>query len=250
LKYERYRESILNIKKLAENYTSLNQSELHELHRLNAQCLAMKEGIISSFKSVVDELEDGLTLLIDRLEQMKKDADRISGPEGTLEDTLQLESAWQNTESLLNNIRILLGPGTQNSGNKDGRSDSNGLVGPPEPDAAPSKPSTHELVVLSRNEAAVATEKTTAVKLPAPEVPSAPKTLRNEGQDRHSNNKKPDDQNNIKKAQQKKDQKVPHAGQFNAKALPVNKTCGDTEKKIIEEISKNMELIKGSKKKL
>lgn len=238
MKYERYRESILNIKKLAENYTSLNQSELHELHRLNAQCLAMKEGIVSSFKSVVDELEDGLTQLIDRLEQMKKDADRISGPEGTLEDTLQLESAWQNTESLLNNIRILLNPGTQNPGNKDGRSDTK------------EKTSIHELVVLSRNEAAVATEKSTAAKLPAPEVPSPPKILRNEGQDRQSNNKKPDDQNHSKKVQQKKDQKVPHTGQFNTKPLPVNKTCGDTEKKIIEEISKNMELIKGSKKKL
>jgi len=250
LKYERYRESMLNIKKLAENYTGLNQSELHELHRLNAQCLAMKDGIISSFKSVINELEDVLTLLIDRLEQMKKDADRISGPEGTLEDTLLLEPAWQNTESLLNNIRILLGPGTQNPGNGDGRSDAKGLAGLPEPDTAPSKQVIHELVVLSRTEAAVATEKTTAAKQPVQEVPSAAKTLRNEGQDRHSINKKPDDQNNGKKAQQKKDQKVPHASQFNAKALPVNKTCGDTEKKIIEEISKNMELIKGSKKKL
>lgn len=250
MKYERYRESILNIKKLAENYTSLNQSELNELHRLNAQCLEMKVGIVSSFKSVVDQLEDGLTLLIDQLEQMKKDADRISGPEGTLEDTLQLESAWQNTESLLNNIRILLDPGTQNHGNKEGKSDVKVFVCPPEPDPAPLKPSIHELVVLSRNEAAIATEKSTAAKLPAPEAPSPPKILRNESQDRQSNNKKPDVQNNSKKAQQKKDQKVPHNGQFNTKPLPVNKTCGDTEKKIIEEISKNMELIKGNKKKI
>lgn len=249
MKYELFRESMQNIKKLAENYTNLNQSELNELQRLNAQCLSMKEGIIASFKSVVDELEDGLPLLIDRLAQMKKDADRISGPEGTLEDTLQLESAWRNSEGLINNIRLLLGPGTEKSGSKDGTSDTIGLVGPPVAVTALSKTGVHEQLALSRNEAAAATEKATAAKLPYQD-PLAPKALKSGEPDRHSNNKKPDDQNNAKKNLQKKDQKGPHAGHFNSKALPVNKSCGETEKKIIEEISKNMELIKGSKKKL
>ncbi len=240
MEYGLFRQSILNIRKLAENYTSLNQSELQELNRLNSQCLTMKEGMVKSFRSVIGELEDGLTLLIDRLEQMKKDVDKISGPEGTLEDTLQLEPAWQNSENLLNNIRILLNPGTHNPGNKDNKSATSDLGGT----------TIHELVVMARNEAAIAGDKATAENLPSTEVISPPKILKSEGQGSHLNIKKQDEQNNTKKALQRKDQRITHTGHFNAKPMPVNKSCGDTEKKIIDEISKNMELIKGNKKKL
>lgn len=230
MSFDRFRESITKIQRLTDNFTSLKKSDLNELNRLNTECLSLNEEILKSFSSLVDEIEEGLTLLLDRLDQIKKDLGRISGPEGTLGEILQMEPAWSRVSALHSNIRSLLespqdsagqddaaGGGQTAAGAKDGADppaarDAGLEAGPKEPGKV------QDLIGLARKEAAASNEKSPAAK-PVPAV--------------------------------KNQKKIPPPGQ-NAKpaVLALNKNCGETEKKIMEEISKNIEAIKSSKKKI
>lgn len=218
MNFDRYRDSMAQIQKLADNYASLTKADLSDLHRLNTECLSLSEGIVKTFSSLVDEIEEGLTLLLDRLDQIKKDLGKISGPEGTLGDILKLEPAWNNINSLRGSIRALL----DTSAPAAGADAADNPPAPPTdgkaaPQARDSK-DVKDLIVLAQKEAAATAEKSQASR-PAPHV----KVQKKEGPD------------------QKKDSKP--------SSLVLNKNVGEAEKKLMAEISKNIEAIKGNRKK-
>ncbi|MFZ5631753.1 MAG: hypothetical protein ACOY40_02805 [Bacillota bacterium] len=237
MNFDRFRESIIHVQKMADNFTALKREELSELNRLNTECISLHKEIVKSFSSLVDEIENGLTLLLDRLDQIKKDLAKTSGPEGTLGDILQLEPAWRQADALRNNIREILGPGPQDPA-RQAESGQDNL-----PNAEPPKESkaVRELIGLAREEAAVAVEKSTA----------AVKTEKKDGRENSQDNKKPAETKSIvqKGQQQKKDQKLTPPAKSPA-PLVMNKNLGEAEKKLVEEITKNIEMIKSSKKKI
>lgn len=230
MSFDRFRESITNIQKLSDNLTSLKKADLNELYRLNAECLSLNEEIVKSFSDLVDEIEEGLTLLLDRLDQIKKDLARISGPEGTLGDILQMEPAWSGVNALHGNIRSLLEspqyPAGRDTATKSSQAEAGPKVDTPSPAAkeaaldAESKESKEiqDLIGIARKEAAASAEKAPAAK-PVP----------------------------VAKNQKKV---PPQAHNSKPALLSLNKNCGETEKKLMEEITKNMEAIKSSKKKI
>lgn len=256
MNFIRYRESLNEIKKLAENYINLNKMDLARLQTLNEECIFAKGDLISSFTSLVGDLEDGLTLLIDRLEAIKKDLGRISGPDGTLEDILQLEDAWRNTLDLQKNIRSLVGPNRQEVRAEDVETGANGTIPPETTPAAIDKTGPaddlQELVVLAREEAAAGAEAAEAASKPVinSPPPAQVKVVKKDQHDNTPSGKKTVDHNGSpKKAQHnKKDQKHPPSHNT-VKPLPVGKIYGEAEKKLMEEINKNIELIKSNKKK-
>lgn len=232
LSFNRYRESLAYIQKMAGNYTSLSRAGLAELNRLNTECVSLNEEIVKSFSSMVDEIEEGLTHLLDRLDLIKKDLNRISGPEGTLGDILKLEPIWSRTEALRGSIRSLLEseqkPGCRDEPGKAVQAASGEVGGSPAvpgyaQDAKESR-EIQDLIGLARKEAAAAAEKSPAAKV-APAAKAVPAA--------------------------KMPKKAPPPGQSPKPAvLQLKKECGENEKKIMEEISKNIEAIKNSKKKI
>lgn len=257
MNFDRYRESLDQIKKLAENYINLNKSDLARLNTLNEECLAMKEDFVKSFALLVDEVEDGLTVLIDRLEAIKKDLGKISGPEGTLEDIVQLETVWRNASGLRENILTITNP-KKESRSEEGSGEAAAAGGPvlPATEAAPGgelPEDVREQVVLAREEAAAGVEKSVAAVEPvqATAGPRQIKPVKKEMPGGKPVNRKPEENNSsAKKAQpDKKEQRPNPQGQNTIKTLPVNKIYGEAEKKLMEEINKNIEIIKGNKKK-
>lgn len=239
MNFERYRESLHQIQMLAGNYINLNKSDLARLNTLNEECVAMKEYFVKSFSTLVDEVEDGLTVLIDRLEAIKEDLGRTSGPEGTLEDIVQLEAVWRSSFDLRENILVIASrkvEGRPEEGHSEADKDSGPAAAFPEAAPGPGLPGDiRGQVTLAREEAAAGAEKSVAA-----EVAKGKPT-----------NKKPDEYNsNSQKAQQGKKEQKPHQpAQNTIKPLPVSKIYGEAEKKLMEEINKNIELIKGNKKK-
>lgn len=240
--FSEYRDSIGQIQRLATHYAKLNKSEVAELNTLNQKCLSMKDAAINSFSKLVDEVEGGLTHLIDRLEQIKKDLVTISGPEGTMEDTLRLESVWASTNELNNNIKRLLEAKafspesescslqkSQNSTETAIQADTKKLQG------------VQDLIEVARIEAAAVVEKSPAVKLLSAGN-SIEKTIKKEIENRHSAMIK-------KEVPQKKEEKNQPRVIIPNRPINAMKVCGETEKKLMEEINKNIELIKNSKKK-
>ncbi|MFZ5647965.1 MAG: hypothetical protein ACOY30_10150 [Bacillota bacterium] len=254
MNFDRYRESLEKIKKLAENYINLNKSDLARLNTLNEECLTTKEDFVKSFTSLVNEVEDGLTVLIDRFEAIKNDLDRISGPEGTLEDILQLETAWRNAFDLQGNIRMLISPQTLETLAEAG--DREAAAGSASSDTSPEKTpgsgiadSAGEIAALARQEAAAGAESPAIEPAQAATPPSQVKAVKKEIHENKPANKS-HEENNTKKAQHhKKDQKIQPSGQNTIKSLPVSKIYGEAEKKLMEEINKNIELLKSNKKK-
>ncbi|MCL6611953.1 MAG: hypothetical protein K6T66_10495 [Peptococcaceae bacterium] len=242
MNFERYRESITHIKRLADNFSSLTRADLAELNRLNVECLSFNEGIVKSFSALVDEIEEGLTLLLDRLDQIKKDLAKISGPESTLGDVLRLETAWARTSALRDNIRAMLEPPERepaDRGEIDGHTGSSGEM-------EGSSHNLRNLIDQAQKEAAAAAEKSQAVK----SVPAAkPKKEEQENSPFH---KKPAEAGKPapKEQPQKKELKVLSPNHNAAPApIAVSKNIGEAEKKIMAEITKNIEAIKNSRKK-
>ena len=218
MNFDRYRETMTQVQKLADNFSSLKKADLTELHRLNVECLSLGEEIVNSFTTLVEEIEDGLTLLLDRLEQIKKDLGRISGPDGTLGDILLLEPAWSQANTLRGSIRALLHPAGSEAVGKD----------TPGPEKEGKE--VQELIGLARKEAAAASEKSEAAKTPPPV-----RIQKKEEQEQS----------------QKKNGKITPADSVKKPApLNLNKNAGDAEKKLMAEITKNIEAIKSSKKKI
>lgn len=218
MNFDLYRENMSRVQKLADNFSSLKKADLNELNRLNAECLSLGEEIVKSFTTLVEEIEDGLTQLIDRLEQIKKDLGKISGPDGTLGDILLLESAWSQTNTLRSSIRALLHPAVSEAAVTD------------TPGTQKEVKEVRELIGLARKEAAAASEKSEAAKLPPPV-----KIQKKEEQVQP----------------QKKNGKITTADSVKKPApLSINKNVGDAEKKLMAEITKNIEAIKSSKKKI
>lgn len=255
MNFNRYRESLHQIQMLAGSYINLNKSDLARLNTLNGECVAMKEDFIKSFSSLVDEVEDGLTVLIDRLEAIKKDLGRTSGSEGTLEDIVQLEAVWRNAFDLRENILAITSRKAEGRP-EEGHSEAAKDYGPAAfPEAAPDQGLPGDIrgqVTLAREEAAAGAERSVAAIEPT-QTPAAPqiKTLKKESAEGKPTNKKPYENNNSsQKAQQGKKEQKPHQpAQNTIKTLPVSKIYGEAEKKLMEEINKNIELIKGNKKK-
>ncbi|MCL6477764.1 MAG: hypothetical protein K6T65_05055 [Peptococcaceae bacterium] len=241
MNFDRYRASIIQVQQMADNFTSLKREDLSRLNSLNAECISLHEEIVKSFSSLVDEIEDGLTLLLERLDQIKKDLAKTSGPNGTLGDILQLEPVWRQANALHHNIRDILGPGSQDAARRDESGNNNA----PDTAAAPAQETrtVQEIIGPAREEAAAALEKSTA----------AVKTQKKDGQESGQGNKKPSETKMIAQKGQlpKRDQKLPPPGQ-NTKLAPliIDKNLGETEKKLVEEITKNIEIIKSNKKKL
>lgn len=257
MNFDRYRESLDQIQKLAENYINLNKPDLTRLNNLNEECLVMKEGFVKSFASLVDEVEDGLTVLIDRLEAIKKDLGKISGPEGTLEDIVQLETVWRNASVLRENILTITNPEKERRLEVySGEASAAGEPVPRVPEAALGgklPEDVRDQVVLAREEAAAGAENSVAAVLPVQAQADRQqiKPVKKEMPGGKPAAKKPEENNSsAKKAQpQKKEQRPAPPVQNTIKALPVNKIYGDAEKKLMEEINKNIEIIKGNKKK-
>ncbi len=214
-----YRESILQTQKLAGNFTSLSRADLAELSRLNAKCITLSEEMINSFSSLIDEIEEGLSLLLERLGRIKKDLGRISGPGGTLEDILGLEPDWSRVHDLYGAIQPLLKTGQTSEDTAPSGKSMAIIISATGPEAdLKDKGQIAELAGTARKEAAVTVEK-----------PAAANSV------------------SVTKISKK-----PTASSQNAKPalLPVNKNCGETEKKIMEEITKNLEAIKSNRKKI
>ncbi|MFZ5651430.1 MAG: hypothetical protein ACOY4I_11330 [Bacillota bacterium] len=257
MNFGRYRESLHQIQMLAGNYINLNKSDLARLNTLNGECVAMKEDFVKSFSSLVDEVEDGLTVLIDRLEAIKEDLGRISGPEGTLEDIVQLEAVWRSAFDLRENI-LKITSGKAEVRPEEGHGEAAAASGPavafPEAAPDPGLPGDiREQVTLAREEAAAGAEKSVAAIEPAqaPASPQQIKPLKKEvAEDKPTSRKNDESNSSSKKAQQGKKEQKPHQpAQNTIKPLPVSKIYGEAEKKLMEEINKNIELIKGNKKK-
>jgi len=233
LNFDAYRESITQIQRLAERFSSLTRADLAELNRLNEKCLSFNEEMVKSFSLLVDEIEDGLTLLLDRLDLIKKELVKISGPDGTLEDVLKLEPAWSQASALRYNIRAMLEPfgqeatAVQEPTQKPGGDAEQKAITQP----APAKPEKEirELIGMAKKEAAAAIDKAPAVKT-APPVKLVKK------------------ENAAKELPPKKDHKPASGHNPPSASLPMNKNLGETEKKLMAEITKNMEAIKGNKK--
>lgn len=244
----RYTESLTQIQRMAGNFTSLKMDELTELSRLNAECVNMKEEVTKSFTTLIEEIEDGLTLLLDRLDRIKQNLTAISGPDGTLGDVLQLEPAWLQANALLKSIREMLGP---ESGEQIPRHETmadNPVTAPNINKARTETPGdsgdVRELINQSRDEAAAAVEKSSV----------AVKTLKKDNGVNGNNSKKQADAKGTvhkDRLQQKKTPKLtlPGPGIKSPTPLVLDKKMGDAEKKLVEEITKNIEIIKGSKKK-
>lgn len=250
MNFDRYRESITQIQKLADNLPSLTRVDLAELNRLNEECLSFNEEIVKSFSALVDEIEEGLTLVLDRLDQIKHDLSKISGPEGTLGDILQLECAWSRAVALRDNIRAMIGLSGLESVERletGIHTPSPGEKVPPSPEPAKGEKDLQDLIGLARKEAAAAVEKAPAAK----PVPAA-KIQKKEEQENKAGGKKPAeaDPPAQKNQAQKKDLKIIPP---NPKAVPASvtlgKNIGEAEKKLMAEITKNIEAIKSSKKK-
>jgi len=193
MSFSSYRESIIGVKKLADNFTGLNKSDVLELNKLIEECMKHQNKIVGEFSSLIDEVKDKLTLLMDPLDQIKKELEKISGPTGTHSDILNMEPAWQQTNTLRNTIRTLLEQTAEN------------IIGP-------------------REEIAAATEPSPLSKKPA------------------QNTSKPLPPRTIKKAGPENKPVTPKLT-----PLVLNKNIGN-EKKLLEEISKNIEMIKKNKK--
>jgi hypothetical protein len=235
LNFNAYRDSIKELQNLAANYTRLNKSDLDHMKTLNEKCLSMKEEAILSFSGMVEKVEEGLTGLIDRFEQIKKELAASSGPQGTLEDALRLEPAWLQTNDLYSALQLLTGmesPPVKN--------ESAPAAGQPEARDQKQPQGVQGLIAAARKEAAAAVEKP-AVNIKAAPAGGKPATINQVklGQSVRQDNKK--------SPAAKKEQK-PVSGVFPAKPLPVAKVCGEAEQKLMEEINKNIEMIKSKKK--
>lgn len=234
MNFERYRETIKRIQKLADNFSSMTRSDLSELNKLNGECLSFNEEMVKSLTALVDEIEDGLTLLLDRLGQIKKDLVKISGPEGTLGELLQMEAVYLRAAALRENIREML--------------KTPGEVPAPLEDtgASPASGDLKNLIGLARKEAAAAVE-----KAPAPKIATPAKVQKKEDPVVRPENKKPVEavQPAPKASPSKKDQK-PAPPRQGGPAAPITlaKEIGEAEKKLMAEITKNIEAIKSKKK--
>jgi len=235
LNFVEYRDSIKELQSLATNYTRLSKSDLERMTILNEKCLTLKEDAVHSFSQMVRKVEDGLTGLIDRFDQLKKELETITGPEGTLEDALKLEPAWLQTNDLYNSIQLLTESKTLPEKNQPSpeiprqgdRSDNKKPEG------------VQDIMLMARKEAAAAVEKLAPTPKPSP--PSRNSAPVNPVK-AHINK-----QGNKRAAPSKKETK-PVSGVFSAKPLPVAKVCGEAEQRLMEEINKNIELIKSKKK--
>lgn len=238
MNFVEYRDALKELQDLASSYTRLNKSDLNRMTILNEKCLSLKEKAVNSFSQMVREVEDGLSGLIDHLDQLKKELEIFTGPEGTLEDALKLEPAWLQTNDLYNSIQLLtkskIRPGRNQTapempeqGEEPNKKQSDGIQG---------------IIVMARKEAAAAVEK-------VEKSASNPKASPAGGKPASVNSVKVQypKQANKKAAQPQKEQK-PVSGVFSAKPLPVTKACGDAEQRLMEEINKNIELIKSKKK--
>ncbi|HBV97319.1 MAG: hypothetical protein JL50_13005 [Peptococcaceae bacterium BICA1-7] len=234
MNFVEYRDAIKELQYLASNYTRLSKSDLQRMTLLNEKCLSLKENAVRSFSQMVKKVEDGLTGLIDRFDQLKNELDTITGPEGTLEDALKLEQAWLQTNDLYNSIQLLTESKTLPEKN-DTSTEVPGQVDSPEN----TKPEGIQDIVVARKEVAAAIEKI------APTLKSTPPG----GKSTPVNTVKTHDikQGTKKSAQSKKGIK-PVSGVYSAKPLPVSKVCGEAEQRLMEEINKNIELIKSKKK--
>jgi len=249
LNFQRYRESIMQIQKLADKLPSLTRVDLAELNKLNEECLSFNEEIVKAFSALVDEIEEGLTPVLDRLDRIKQDLTKISGPDGTLGDILQLENAWSRAVNLRDNIRAMTGPsgtGPMERLEAGTESSSPGEKAPPSPKTEKGHTDLQDLIGLAQKEAAAATEKAPAEK-PLP----APKIQKKEDQESRGGEKPAEAAPPAQKHQaQKKDLKIIPS---NPKAVPstvtLSKNIGEAEKKLMAEITKNIEAIKSGKKK-
>ncbi|MCL5056989.1 MAG: hypothetical protein M1130_03115 [Actinobacteria bacterium] len=235
MNFVEYRDTIKELQDLASSYTRLSKSDLDRMTILNEKCLSLKEKAVRSFSQMVKEVEDGLTGLIDRFDQLKKELDTITGPEGTLEDALKLEPAWLQTNDLYNSIQLL----TKSNTLPEKKKTSPEM---PEQGEEPDKKQPdgiQDIIVLARKEAAAAVEKSASNPKASP-AGSKPASV-NPVKVQYPK------QVNKKAAQPRKEQ-TPVSGVFSAKPLPVAKVCGDAEQRLMEEINKNIELIKSKKK--
>lgn len=234
MNFTEYRKSIKELQDLASKYTRLSQADLDNLKMLNDKCLAMKQDAVHSFSKMVNNIENALSNLIDRFEQLKKELAVSAGPEGTLEDLLKMEQAWLQTNELDCTIKKLTESTAQ-----EHKTETTSAVNKEE--ANPQKPpqAVQDLIAVARKEAAAAVEKA-AVSLKASPAGGKPAAI---SQVKVKQNVK---QNNKKASISKKEQKSV-SGVFPPKPLPVAKVCGEAEQKLMEEINKNIELIKNKK---
>lgn len=226
MNFVEYRDSIKELQSLASNYTRLSKSDLERMTLLNEKCLTLKEYAVSSFSQMVRKVEDGLTGLIDRFDQLKKELEAITGPEGTLEDALKLEPAWLQTNDLYNSLQLLTESKTLPEKNQTAAAEMPGKGERPD---KKQPEGVQDIIVMARKEAAAAVEKSGKTAPVNPVKVQDPK------------------QGNKRIAPSKKVTK-PASGVFSAKPLPVAKVCGEAEQRLMEEINKNIELIKSKKK--
>ncbi|MFZ5597810.1 MAG: hypothetical protein ACOY31_12455 [Bacillota bacterium] len=238
--FNHYRKSLQQIQHLAGNYTALTSKELGELNKLCGECASLKEKMVQAFLFTVDGMEDDLSFLIDRLAQIKDNLSSISGPEGTLEDILLLEPDWKQINSLQSIVRELQGAAgnSENGPHRKAQADES-VAGDP--------------AVTGEREVAAATDSPAEVQVSPEEGKPSEKSGKIDNTIRkQTNNKK---QSSAICTPQKpgghhKKEQKPQPGQAAIKPVAIKKVCGEAEERLIEEITKNIKLIKSDKKKI
>ncbi|MFZ5645272.1 MAG: hypothetical protein ACOY46_16995 [Bacillota bacterium] len=239
--FNNYREKIGQIGEMAVNFTRLNNSDLSKLIALKEECISLKEEAVNSFTKLVGEIEDSLTNLLEYFDQIKKELEKISGPEGTIEDTLRLETVWMQANELNKNIRSLIESGKSSQNDKlIDKSRHKVIINPVQKNNEKQIKDIKESINSARKEAAAASEQI------AVNIKPVQKTIVQVA-DSKSQKKEIQDIKQIKKATPPKKEITPPA--YPTKSLNLTKACGDAEQKLMEEINKNIELIKNNKKK-